>query len=439
MIAAPDALHLLAHRAGLRQREREDWWGSAIETALAGVSPTRHPPAQREQAEQALAGLERWSRAGTARPISADAVALALAARIAATLGRSDASMRDAAIAAVDAMAQRTQEVIPELHVALVVWGLEAVLPDRAARPWPAVCERLERGSVYGLDAALRAYAVAVAAPQLDAAGLVQTLITLTPPSPELGDGSTVLWLLAVALDLCTATLPATDSGLNALLERRASITGRLAVELDGDAFRPPDLTEFDPTAQPAAGDTPAAYLSSMEALMLDIALAPSADEAAWLSLPQAESLLGERTREARAAARRERLRTALTISAGAVLAGAALCFGLVVAGSAWRVSLALALALALAVAAVSVAVAHSVVARRPVSAAAGAACVTGSLCAALNAINELLARPLLSDAAGVITGAVIVSVATVMWAFLAGHDGDGTGPGSAHGNPSAR
>jgi hypothetical protein len=423
MNAAPDALHLLAHRAGLRQRERQDWWGSAIETALAGVSATRHPAAQREQAEQALAGLERWARGGSVRPISADAVALALAARIAATLGRSDAGLREAAVTAVEAMARRTQEVIPELHVALVVWGLEAVVPDRRTRPWPALRERLQRGNVYGVDAGLRAYASAVAAVQLDATGLAQCLITITPTSPELSDAGTVLWLLAVALDVCAAALPVTDSGLRALLQRRASITGRLAVELDADAFRPPQLKAFDPTAPPE--DTPAAYFSSMEALMLDIALAPAADEAAWLTLPQAERLLGQHAREARTAARRERLRSAIAFAASAVLAGAALCFGLVVAGSSWHVSITFAAALALAVAAIAVAVAHSVLGRRTVTGAAGAACVTGSLCAALNAVNQLLTKPLLPDAAGVIAGAALASTAALVWALLAGRDRD--------------
>lgn len=429
MNAAPDALHLLAHRAGLRQREREDWWGSAIETALAGVSATRHPPAQREQAEHALSGLERWSRAGTARPISADAVALALAARIAATLGRSDAQLTAAAVVAVEAMGQRSLEVIPELHVALAAWGLEVVVPDRQARPWPTLRERVRRGHVYGLDAALRAYSSTIVASQLDATGLVQSLITLTPTSPELSDAGTVLWLLAVALDVATAALPATDAGLNALLQRRASITGRLAVELDADAFRAPELTALDPTATPSATDSAVLHLSSMEALMLDIALAPASDEDAWLTLPQAECLLGAHAREAADAGRRERLRTATALAGDAVLAGAAVCFGFVVAGTSWDVSIAFALTLTLAVAAAAIAVAQTVLDSKAVSGPAGAACVTGSLCAALNAVNQLLSKPLLPDATGVIAGAVVASAAAVVWALIADHGGGSLPP----------
>jgi hypothetical protein len=439
MTAAPDVLHLLAHRSGLRQRAREDWWGSPIETALAGLSATRHPPAQREQSEQALTGLQRWQRSGAPRPVSADAVALALAASIAAALARSDPELRQAAIEAVEAMARRHQEIVPELHVALAVWALDSVVPDRQARPWPALRDRLARGSVYGFDAALRAYAATVAAPQLDAAALVQSLLTLTPLSPELSDGSTVLWLLAVALDHCTASLPASDSGLRALLDRRTSITGRLAVELDADAFRPPNVPDFDPTEDRAtvAGLAPAAYLSSVEALMLDIALAPADDEDAWLTLPQAEALLGRRARDAQRLARAARVQTAMAVEFLAMPLGAALCFGLVLAGSSWRVAITFGLSLTLIVATIGVAIVHRTLGRRPFSSAAGAAFVTGSLCAALNAVNDLLTTPLLSDAAGVITGAAVVSVAAVLWALLAGRDTERAASSAKHNEAS--
>lgn len=61
----------------------------------------------------------------------------------------------------------------------------------------------------------------------------------------------------------------------SALVERRAALTERLAVELDEDAFRVPHLDEFDPEADRPPDPTPT-YLSPMEALLLDIALGPT-------------------------------------------------------------------------------------------------------------------------------------------------------------------
>ena len=238
MTASPEALHVLAHRAGARQRDGEDWWGSAIETALAAVSATRHPAAHREQAERALDRLERRQRSGERSAVSADAVALALTARTAATLARSNPALLSAAVASVEHMAGRGADVVPELHVALAVWALDDLISDREQVPWPAIRERLNRGNVYGMDAALRAYATCVAARQFDAGKLVQALLAHTPQSPAPSDGSVVLWLLGATIDRCARALSAEEPGLRALVDWRARITERLAVELDETAFR---------------------------------------------------------------------------------------------------------------------------------------------------------------------------------------------------------
>jgi sugar (pentulose or hexulose) kinase len=59
-------------------------------------------------------------------------------------------------------------------------------------------------------------------------------------------------------------------------------------------------------------------------------------------------------------------------------------------------------------------------VTREPrVVAAAGVAAVTAALCAMLNAVNQMLTEPILSDAAGVITGAALAAVAALVWAAL--------------------
>jgi hypothetical protein len=240
-------LHVLAHRAGARHRDAEDWWGSAIETALAGVSASRHPPAHREQAERALERVQRWRRTGQARPVSADAVALALAARTAATLALADRNLLSAAIEAVDARAARGPAIVPELHLALAAWALDDLVVDRDQAPWPGLRTRLDRGTVYGVDDGLRSYAAAVAARRFDPRALVQDLIARVPASPTVADGSVVLWLLGVAVDRVTRSMPSDEPGLNALVERRAVLTERLAVELDEGAFRTPHVDEFDP------------------------------------------------------------------------------------------------------------------------------------------------------------------------------------------------
>lgn len=190
--------------------------GSPVETALAAVSATRHPTAHREQAKGALDALERWRRAGAPRPVSADAVAFALAARAASALARRDASLTSAAVAAVAHMAQHTPEVVPELHVAMACWALDNVVPDRDQAPWPALRAWLSLGNAYGLDQALRAYGQAIAAREFNAPQLVQRLVTQVPTSPGPTDAAVVLWLLEIAIDRCARALHDDEPGLRA-------------------------------------------------------------------------------------------------------------------------------------------------------------------------------------------------------------------------------
>lgn len=422
MTASPEALHVLAHRAGARQRDGEDWWGSAIETALAGLSATRHPAAHREQAERALDRLERWQRSGEARPVSADAVALAVAARTAAALARSSAALSSAAVASAEHMAGRGTDVVPELHIALVVWALDDLISDREQAPWPAIREWLIRGNVYGMDAALRAYATCVAARQFDAGKLVQAMLAHTPQSPAPSEGSVVLWLLGAAIDRCGRVLSAEEPGLRALVDWRARITERLAVELDENAFREPIVGDFDPeVVHDHRGSE--VYLSPMEALLLDVALAPADDEDGWLTYPQAEAMLGRQTALARALAGKERRRFAAALALAALLWGALLGLALVTTGVSTAVAVGWSVAATFGALTGCAALGRTAVRRRRLVDALGVAAATGALCAALNAVNQMLAKPLLSDAAGVIAGAAIVAVAAVLWAFLGDDD----------------
>jgi hypothetical protein len=131
-----------------------------------------------------------------------------------------------------------------------------------------------------------------------------------------------------------------------------------------------PRIEEFDPQA--AVPDDPApVYLSPMEALLLDIALAPAVPEHAWLTFAQAEALFGRHAAEERAATTRERQRRAVTIAVAAI---------------------------------------------------------TAALGAGLNAVNQMLDDPLLSDAAGVIAGAVLTATAALLWAVIGERTSIGSG-----------
>lgn len=418
MSASAETLHVLAHRAGAQHRNAEDWWGSGIETALAGLSASRHPPAHREQAERALEAIGRWRRSGQPRPVSADAVALALAARTAATLAHADRGLLDAAVDAVDAMAARGPTVVPELHLALAAWTLDDLVVDRDRAPWPRLRARLERGTVYGVDAALRSYAAAIAARHFDPRALVQELIARVPVSPTVTDGSVVVWLLDAAIDRVTRSMPSDEPGLRALVERRAALTERLATELDEDAFRTPEVGEFDPQASGPDDPVPV-YLSPMEALLLDIALAPADAEEAWLSFGQAEALFGRRAAEERVWTAFERRRRAFALAVAGALGGAVVGLGLAVSGAGVAVAIGWGAAVGFAGLAYAIAVVRTATHEHKIAAAAGVAAVTAALCAALNAVNQMLEDPLLSDAAGVIAGAVLTATAALLWAAI--------------------
>lgn len=417
MNASPEALHLLAHRASTRPRDDDDWWGSPVETALAAISATRHPTAHREQAERALDALERWRRAGAPRPVSADAVALALAARAAATLARRDPGLTSAGVAAVAHMAERTPEVVPELHVAMACWALDDLVPDRDQTPWPTLRARLSVGATYGLDQALRSYGQAIAANQFDASQLVQSLVTQLPKSPGPTDAAVVLWLLEIAIDRCARALHADEPGLRALIEWRASITERLALELDERAFSAPDAGEFDP--EDIDTSAPPFHLSPMEALLLDIALAPTHPEAPWLTYQQAKDLLGEEAKDALQQTRRARLHTAWAVALCAIFVGSTTGLALALAGARDRIAAGWGITAALVLVTVAVGLARRAADSAALLDALGVAAATGALAAVLATLNQMLSRPLFSDTAGIIGGALLAVLAVVVWTAI--------------------
>jgi hypothetical protein len=413
--ASPETLHLLAHQAQLRARTDADWWDNPLDTALAAVSATRHPPAFRGDGETAVQRLRRWLRDGQPRRVSADVAALALAACAASDLGLRDRELEAAAVEGAADLAGRSRTAAPPLHVGLTVWALDSLVPDRAAAPWPALRQHLAAGPVgRGAEAPVVALATALCAPVFDADALVRSLLSDVPSSPSLEDGAMLLWVLTTAVERCAPELGAQDTGLRALADRRAELAVRLAQELDAEAFKAPEVADFDPR-----GDldlrTPT-FLSPMEALLLDISLASRELEQPWLRFEEAADLFGLREREA---VRSLAWRTAVLLGAAGVVAGGLLAVVLDYEGSDRLVAVLAGIAVACAVAFVA-AVIWQREDRGAFSRALIAFFFTLTICAVLDLINESLDKPLLSDAAGVIGGLLGATVIAVVVAATA-------------------
>ena len=413
MSATPETLHLLAHQAQRRARTDADWWDNPLDTALAAVSATRHPPSFREEAETAVQRLQRWLRDGQPRRISADVAALALAAAAASDLGLRDRRLKASAIEAAADLAGRSRTAAPPLHLGLTVWALATLVPDRAAAPWPELRKHLAVPPVpRGADAPVIALVSAVCAVVFDAGGLVRSLLADVPISPSLEDGAVLLWILTIAIERCSPVLGDQDSGLQALTDRRTELALRLAQEIEADAFKAPEVADFHPGG---ALDTRAlTFLSPMEALLIDISLASRERESPWLRFEEARTLFGKRER---AALRELALRTAVLLTAAGVLAGALL--SVVLAGGGARRVIAVLIGVALASAIASGA---AVIWQRAVGGAIARA-LTGlifalTVCALLDLINESRHPPLLPDAAGVVIGILVAAVLVVAGAL---------------------
>jgi hypothetical protein len=416
-VAAADRLHLLAHNAATTARNVEDWWGSPVDTALAAVALARHSRAYRDDAERTLERLLRWVRDEQPRRISADITALALTARAAADLQRSDPSLIAAAADAVDDLATSDRATVPELHLALCAWALDDLVADREQRPWATFRKRSTRARFGGLDEPLARYVAALAASPFDANRLVQDLIGEIGTAPGISETSVLLWLITAAAERLGRVLSAEDNALQVLIRHRAEFVDRLAGEIDEQTFVEPTIADFGDEGPDDLRVI--SFLSRFEALLLDIALAPKDGATPWLTFAEAESLFGARERETRAelAASRRRLldRLAEVTALLALTSGAALWLALHVYDVKKGVAYSFAAALA---SGVIVFAALALRRSRPNALvdSLGPLFALFALLAALNAINTHMKEPLISDAAGLIVGAVIVGVAAVIW-----------------------
>jgi hypothetical protein len=406
--SGPGALHLLAHSAALRARTEDDWWHSPLETALAAQSAARHSAAHRSDARAAVQRLQRWCHSGEPRRVSADVAALALTASTALDLAMGDKELSQTAVAATTDLAQRTASVTPALHLALASWALARVVPDRACAPWPEVRAHLERVENHrGLDAPLRALTLALATPAADPAELARELLSQAPPSPGLDDAPAVLWLLSMAIEYLGSRLPQNDSGLAALIERRADLASRLAEELDERAFEDPEVVDIGDQGE--LDLRPIIYVSPQDALLIDLALASSEPVASWLRFEEAEAVFGRKERDARDLFSK-RL-SALLWLCGVLAAGLGVTT-LGWAGANHELMLpTAALALALFGTAAIRMLDGSQHQRRTL--AAGLLTITAAVVAAVMIINNALRHPFLPDLSGFAGGALVGAVAT--------------------------
>jgi hypothetical protein len=418
--ATPESLHLRAHQAQLRARTADDWWDNALDTALAAVGSTRHPAGFREQGEGALDRLQRWSRDGEARRVSADTAALALAARAAADLARRDHDLESEAARAVVDLASRSGPAVPMLHLALCAWALDTVIPDRNDAPWPQIRAHFDThrsSSSSSLEAPLRSLALTLANNPFDAPALVRLLLQQVPVSPGLEDAVILLWVTTVAIERCASEMPSDDAGLRALVDRRTELVSRLAQEVDSDAFRQPEVVDFDPEA-----DTdlrPAIYLSPMEALLLDISLASTELDAPWLRFDEAKHLFGER------GARAERVltqRSAIFLTVVGFLTGAVLTLFLSNLGVESIVAVPAGLALASAGGLWASVFVHRNAPTR-LTEAVGLFSATVLLVASFDTLNQALPSPLIPDVGGFIAGAIVAALILVIFFFFSKAD----------------
>jgi hypothetical protein len=411
--AAPERLHVLVHSGARTARDADDWWGDPLTTALAAVSLGRHPPTMRSDAESALDRLQRWRSDGLVRPTTADATALALAARAGADLQRSDPDLAMAAADAWVALLARDRLDIPDLHLSLAAWALDGLLPDRAGEPWVALRQKLRNGrEPRGVDEPLRHLTRALAAERFDGSTLVQDMLRTVAVSPSISDACVLLWLLTAAIDRLRVVLPETDNALLVLVERRAGLVERLVDSVDNQTLVAPDF---------ATGDVrvPGAYLSPDEALLVDAAVASREEAAPWVTYEEARSLFG---RDADAA-----LKEATDVRSRGLRVAAALIAVLAAAAAAivWLVGRELTwpetptILAAMATAASFIAIAFGVARRDPrrVRGIARTAvfAITFALLAWVITLNALLPTPVIADVPGLLIATILSALVSLI------------------------
>lgn len=237
--------------------------------------------------------------------------------------------------------------------------------------------------------------------------------------APGASEASVLLWLLTASAERLARVLPADDNALQVLVRRRAELVERLAGDVDEQTFVEPTLANITDDTDDLRVVT---FLSRSEALLLDVALAPADTPTPWLTYREAQSMFAAEARAASAEAgsTRRRLleRLVAIVAALALVSGLALWLGLRALDVKQAVAYSAAIALAAGVLAVAAVVLRCA---RPTALAdsLGVFLTLLAVLALVNAANQQMKEPLIDDAAGLIVGAVVAGVATVLWQVL--------------------
>jgi hypothetical protein len=284
------ALHGVAHAAVRAQRKEDGSWGDLFSTALVAATDSRHPPTQRGMAERAYDSVLGRMATELPRPTGDDAAAVALAARAALEIDGGSNALTEQASQLLRAACQDGQLMLAALHVALAVWALDPLVPNRTEPPWDDVRGSLERFSTTGLNRALVVFTRWISDQQVRSVprDLAETS-TLSRP-----EECVLLWLLTVAVDMAIArgADPATDEDLRTVVARRADIAENLAREVTAVHLEERHFDEFDPFAdEDDESDSGADGLGLFEAIMLDFALSGPREAQVLITLDEAAKL----------------------------------------------------------------------------------------------------------------------------------------------------
>jgi hypothetical protein len=268
-----------------------------------------------------------------------------------------------------------------------------------------------------GIQEPLRQYIVSVAAREYDAGSAARGLVSSIGSTPSPTDGCVVVWLITAALEKLRTALPASDNALSLLLQRRADIVDHLAGLID-------DATFVEPDAQLDA-EVLLTYLTSFEALLLDLGLASRSEPEGWFTQEEAEALLGAGERSAKVDAARTRSRLLRVIAGLLAAEGITAAILTRVIASAAGASEALANSASIAVGASAAVVAVTALARDPARPGwlgeLGVFATLFALLAWVTAVNQALPQPIVSDLGGLLIGTIIAAAAALLWRFVSG------------------
>jgi hypothetical protein len=296
MAAAPTStavlsLHNRVHAVVTRAQSEDGAWSSPLETALGALALASHPVRATEKAERAVDRLHRWLADGALGNSSADVAALAVAARAAAVLQRRRYELATAATERIEMLVAREQRRIASLHLVFCAWGLAAVESDRSKDPWPQLLERLRQSSQAGVADPLAALGEGIALGRFDT-GLLRRVIGAVARESGLAELAVLLWVEDVVISEAASATPVNDSGVAFLIEALAAGIDRLDAETTEATFIEPDLPEYTPEEEFVQSEP----LTTFEAILIDLVLAPRSAEGAILAPEQAEAFVKTQT-----------------------------------------------------------------------------------------------------------------------------------------------